>query len=221
MLLLALNQALERQARHQRDGTQRQVTQAAEIGRTAAAAKRRGAHRKQREADGRDHHGSHDRRDNPAPVLREQAKHAFDAAAHDDGTRGRAHAVCGHHARHNGNEREADAHDDGQSAAQAPDGEQLDKRADACNEHGRLNHPARFRIAKAGHAGNDHDRRQVRHEHGQDVLDAIGHRAQNRYVAVEFQQLIMVERLQMRAHRRNSISPVSGSIACTMASDSR
>lgn len=64
-------------------------------------------------------------------------------------------------------------------------------------------------------------RRQVRHEHGQDVLDAIGHRAQNRYVAVEFQQLIVVEQLQMRAHRRNSISPVSGSMACTMASDSR
>ena len=84
-----------------------------------------------------------------------------------------------------------------------------------------LNHPARFRIAKAGHAGNDHDRRQVRHEHGQDMLDAIGHRTQNRYVAVEFQQLIVVERLQMRAHRRNSISPVSGSMACTMASDSR
>lgn len=62
---------------------------------------------------------------------------------------------------------------------------------------------------------------QIGHEHGQDMLDAVRHGADERDVAVKLEELVVIEGLHMHAHRRNSISPVSGFMDCTMASDSR
>ena len=62
---------------------------------------------------------------------------------------------------------------------------------------------------------------QIGHEHGQDMLDAVRHGADERDIAVKLEELVVIEGLHMHAHRRNSISPVSGFMDCTMASDSK
>lgn len=62
---------------------------------------------------------------------------------------------------------------------------------------------------------------QVGHEHGQDMLDAVRHGADERDIAVKLEELVVIEGLHVHVHRRNSISPVSGFMDCTMASDSR
>ena len=48
-------------------------------------------------------------------------------------------------------------------------GEQLHEGADAGDEHGVLNERGPQVLGKAGRRGDDHDGREVRHEHGQHV----------------------------------------------------
>ena len=82
--------------------------------------------------------------------------------------------VRGRDAHEHGDEREADAHDDGQARPYAPQREQLDERSDARDEHGALHQHAQLIVREAGRRAHDEDGREVRHEHREDVLDAVG-----------------------------------------------
>lgn len=66
-----------------------------------------------------------------------------------------------------------------QARADAPDGIELDERADTGDEHGGLNEQRRVDGGEClsvidGDARNQHDGRDVCHEHGQHVLQAEG-----------------------------------------------
>ena len=164
---------LEAQARDQGDSAEQQVVPSAKVLRAAAAAKARGANAQQREADSRDDASRDDGGDELDPVLGQQAQDALEAATDDDG----AERVAVAHGRADGTHRrdegEAHAHDDGQAAADAPDGEELDERANTRNEHRGLDEHRR--VLDAGGSRNDGDGSQVGDEHRQDVLDAVGH----------------------------------------------
>ena len=95
LLQTALGEALEQKARKKRNGAQKQVLPGTEVGCAGAAGERLGAGGKQREANGDNHDGRHDAADVAVPVLGEQAQHALDAPADDDGADNCAHAVGG------------------------------------------------------------------------------------------------------------------------------
>ena len=102
------------------------------------------------------------------PILREQAQHAFDDAAHDDGADGDVVPVRGRDA-HSTVMNAVDVYDDGQARPYAPQREQLDERSDG-DEHGALHQHAQLIVREAGRRAHDEDGREVRHEHREDVL---------------------------------------------------
>lgn len=142
------------------------------------------AHAQKREADGRHHHSRHDRRDDAPPILREQAENPLQHAAYDDGAYERPVSLGGRHRASNRDEGEADAHDDGQAAAHAPERIQLDERADAGDEHGVLNEH-RPHILDSPRRHDNGDGGQIRHEHGEHVLKPEGKRLQKPDASVE------------------------------------
>ena len=86
------------------------------------------------------------------PVLHEQAEHALHESADYDRTDKRAHAVCAGDADGEREERERDTHDDRQTRADTPYGEQLHKRTDAGYHHTVLYKCRTDRAVKADNA---------------------------------------------------------------------
>ena len=163
---------MEHEAGRQGDGTDNQVFRFAEAGVSEAAAEGVGADAEQGETDGRHDAGRHDGRHKAAPPPRSQPQHPFEAAADEGCAQDGAVAVPGADDAERGHEGEADAHDDRQPAAQGTDGEQLQQGPDAGNDHGCLDQAADFRRTEFAHAADDQNRRDVGHEHGQDMLQA-------------------------------------------------
>ena len=191
-----LRHNLEHQARDKRDAAERDILRRAEIGRARAAAKRCGTNRKQRKTNGRYHHSRHDGGNEPAPILREQAQHALNQAAHHNGANCRIEAIRRRNAAQHRDECKADAHNNRQPRANtAREGEQLHERANACNEHGALHERARCRGIKTGSARDNKNRREVGNEHRQDMLHAIRDCAQPRDFAIETVQIGVIETL--------------------------
>lgn len=115
--------------------------------------------------------------------LQEEAQNHLEQAA-DDGC---AHdgAIGDHTAAHGGGDavEHADeaggrAHDDGDPAAHGADGEQLHQGDDARHQHGILQQAqlqlGEFPAGDAAGAGDDQQRGQIAHEHGQHVLQSQG-----------------------------------------------
>ena len=87
-------------------------------------------------------------------------------------------------------EGEAQAHHDGQPGTDAPDRVELDQRADTGDEHRGLDEQGRVdggeRLAVVhGDARDQHDGRDICHEHGQHVLQAEGDGFADRHASVE------------------------------------
>ena len=160
-----------------------------------------------------------------APVLGEQAQHAFQQAAHDNGANGSGVAVVDGDAAQHGYEGEAYAHYNGHARSGAPKGEQLDERADAGNDHGVLDEHCRGYVVEASGSGDDGNGGKIRNEHGKDMLNAVGECSCDGDLCVEIFKLSLKLGAFRRcgggllAHRK-VISPVSGSIASTIAKDS-
>ena len=119
--------------------------------------------------------------------------------------------------------------DDGKPAAHPPQREQLHEGADAGDEHGVLNERGPQVFGKAGRCRNDRDGREVRHEHGQHVLQAIGEGRKPADLAIKGRERLHLRvdenhaalafHVSLVAHERNSMAPVAGSMASTMARD--
>ena len=163
---------VEHQAGHQGDGTDNQVLRLAEVGIPEPAAEGIGADAEQGEPDGRHDAGRHDGRHKAAPPPRAQAQHPFEAAADEGGAQDSAVPVLDADDAERGHESETDAHDDRQPAAQGPDGKHLQQGPDTGDDHGRLDETACLFRPQMHHAGYNQNRRDVGHEHGQDMLQA-------------------------------------------------
>ena len=77
-------------------------------------------------------------------------------------------------------------------------GKQLDERADAGNDHSGLDDHGRLRRIQPRRCRHDSDRRQIRHEHGEHMLDAVRERFPERDFPFERPQLA-----QFVQHRRS------------------
>ena len=126
------------------------------------------------EADRRHNACRDDRADKTPPVFCRQAQKALDAAADNDRADHKA-VVSGRERHHRRQKRKAQAHHDRKPGADAPDGIELNERADTGNKHGRLNEKRRVDGGECHavidrDACNQHDRRDVRDEHRQHVL---------------------------------------------------
>lgn len=90
---------------------------------------------------------------------------------------------------------------------------------------------ARKSSGRPGRRGDDRDGREVRHEHGQHVLQAIGEGRKPANLAIKGRERLHLRvderhaalafHVSLAAHERNSIAPVAGSMASTMARDCR
>ena len=172
---------LEEKDDHQHEEGQQQIFHRAEILGFVAAAEGVDAHRDQGKTDGKHHGAGDDGGEQLAQGLEEDAQHALKDAAQNggahDGTVGRhAAAHGGSHAVEDAQKARRRAHDDGHLAAHGADAVQLHQRDDAGHEHGVLQQ-AHLQIGKlaacnAAGAGDDQQRGQIAHKHGENVLQA-------------------------------------------------
>ena len=177
----ALGPVLEEEDDHQHEDGQQQVLHRAEILGCVAAAEGVDAHGDEGQADGQDDRAGDHRREQLAQGLQEDAQHALEQAAQNGcahhGTVGRdAAAHGGSHAVEHAQKARAGAHDDGHLAAHGAEAVQLHQRDDARHEHGVLQQ-AHLQVCEltaheAAGAGDDEQRGEVAHEHGEDVLQA-------------------------------------------------
>ena len=135
LLPVRLRKDVEQDAAQQCHGSEDQVLRGAERRAAAAAAEGCRAHGEQGEADGGDDAGRDNRSDDLCPVFGEKSQKTFDSAADDDCAHDRAVAVSGPDIVADRDKGKADAHDDRQSGADAPQREQLDQCTDACDNH--------------------------------------------------------------------------------------
>ena len=122
-----------------------------------------------------------------APVFCQQTQRSLEEAAHQHRSHhGRITVVGGDGAEH-GDEGKADAHDHRQPGTDSPDGIQLNQRGDTRDEHGVLKQNRGLGLAQRGlgRPGDNGDRRQVRDEHGQDMLESEGNRFPQRHSALQ------------------------------------
>ena len=185
---------LDGQDDHQHKDSQEQVFHRAEVGHAAAAAKGGHAHRDQAEADGQ-HHGAGDHRgEEPAQRLQEEAQNSLKQTAQN----GSAHhgAVGGEAAAHGSGYRieyadktGGSAHDNGNTAADGAQGEELDQGDQTGHQHGVLEQSdlkvCKFIAGQAAGAGDDEQRGQVSHKHGQHMLQTQGNGLAQRHFSLE------------------------------------
>ena len=146
-----------------------------------AAAKGIDAHRNQAQTNGHHHRTSDNRGEELAQGFQEEAQHGFKQAANDGGPHD---GPVGHHpAAHGGghgiedpNKAGGGTHDDGHLAAHGPDGKQLHQGHNARHQHGILQKMelqlCKLPTGNAADAGNDQQRGQIAHKHGENVLQA-------------------------------------------------
>lgn len=173
----ALEGGMENQRRRQGDGRHQQVLPGAQ-GILGGGAEGGNAHVENAQADGHHHARGQDGRDDFAPILGRQAQNAFKDTAHNDGPHHNA-VILGGGGHAGGQERKAQAHDNGQAGADLPHGIKLEHGADTGDEHAVLQQPGGFDNAEGlavvhRHRGDDDQRRDVGHKHGQHVLEAEG-----------------------------------------------
>ncbi len=109
-------------------------------------------------------------RDELEPVFSAEAEQAFDDAAYDDCAHERTHALRSSDGNRNGKECKADAHHDGESGTDFPNGVELDERTDARNNHAILDKRSGDALFDSDNIGKDDDGRYVAHEHGEYML---------------------------------------------------
>ena len=185
---------LDHEDHHEYEKCEQQIFHRAEVLRGVAAAEGIDADRDQRQADTQNDRAGDDRREKPAQRLEEEAEHGFKQTAEN----GRAHdrAVGDHAAAHrrrnaveHADKARARAHDDRNLAADRADGEQLNERYHARNEH-RVLKDADLKIRElaacnAARAHDDEQRREVADEHGENVLESERNSSCQRHFGVE------------------------------------
>ena len=82
-------------------------------------------------------------------------------------------------------ERKADTHHNGQTGADAPDGIELDKRADTSDDHTVLYQCRTNSRVDTCNIGKDDNRRDIGHEHGQYMLQPERNGLHNGYAAIK------------------------------------
>ena len=175
---------LQHHDNRQHQQTQQEVWQGAEVLGPAASGEGVHAHADEAQADGQHHAAGDHRREELPQGLNEKAQGRLADAAHhgraDDGAVGQdaaAHGGVGGHALHDPQKAGAGAHDDRHLPAHGADGPELNQGDEARRQHGVLEQGDVQRGLLAGNAADaadDHQRRQVAHEHGQYVLHPQG-----------------------------------------------
>ena len=167
---------------------------ARQISRAVAAAERVDADADEAQADRKDDGTRDDGREEAAQRLQEETKHSLEQAADDrsahDGAVGNETAA---HRRRYGiehaDEARRRAHDDRNPAANRPDAEKLNQGHNACDPHGVLQQRqldiGKLGSRQAARTRHDQKRRQVTHEHGQNMLQSQGYRLSEGHVSLE------------------------------------
>ncbi len=172
---------LEEEDDHQHKDGQQQVLHRAEVLGCVAAAEGVDAHGDEGQADGQHDRAGDHRREQLAQGLQKDAQHALEQAAQNGcahhGAVGRnAAAHGGSHAVEHAQEARAGTHDDRHLAAHRAEAVQLHQRDDACHEHGVLQQAhlqvCELTAREAAGAGDDEQRGEVAHEHGEHVLQS-------------------------------------------------
>ena len=152
---------------------------------SAAAAEGGGTDRQQRESDGRYDAGRNNRRDEFGPVFCEQTDGSLDKAADDYRADDGVVAILGADGAGYGHERKADAHYNRQPRAHLPYRKQLNQRTDSGNHHSGLNQLGCFTGSQVTGVCHDNQRRDIRDEHRQDVLQSERNRFSQRNSSVQ------------------------------------
>ena len=172
---------LEEEDDHQHEDGQQQVLHRAEVLGCVAAAEGVDAHGDEGQTDGQDDRAGDHRREQLAQGLQKDAQHALEQAAQNGcahhGAVGRdAAAHGGSHAVEHAQEARAGTHDDRHFAAHRAEAVQLHQRDDARHEHGVLQQAhlqvCELTAREAAGAGDDEQRGEVAHEHGEHVLQS-------------------------------------------------
>ena len=172
---------LEEEDDHQHEDGQQQVLHRAEVLGCVAAAEGVDAHGDEGQADGQHDRAGDHRREQLAQGLQKDAQHALEQAAQNGcahhGAIGRDVAAHGgSHAVEHAQEARAGTHDDRHFAAHRAEAVQLHQRDDARHEHGVLQQAhlqvCELTAREAAGAGDDEQRGEVAHEHGEHVLQS-------------------------------------------------
>ena len=168
----APHEQLERKASHQRNQAKRQILPAAEILRAGTAAEARGTDGQERKTNRGDDNRGNDRRNETTPILGRQTKHDLQQAAKHHGA-GDCAITLMLRDRHGGRDvGEGNAGDHRQTGTNQPHTVQLQAGAETCDQQAGLNDGGGLRGIHLGGRGHREDRREIRHEHGHDVLQA-------------------------------------------------
>ena len=177
----AIGPVLEEEDDHQHEDGQQQVLHRAEVLGCVAAAEGVDAHGDEGQTDGQHDRAGDHRREQLAQGLQKDAQHALEQAAQNGcahhGAVGRdAAAHGGSHAVEHAQEARAGTHDDRHFAAHRAEAVQLHQRDDARHEHGVLQQAhlqvCELTAREAAGAGDDEQRGEVAHEHGEHVLQS-------------------------------------------------
>ena len=185
---------LHRQDDDEDDKRQAQVLGGTEISRAVAAAERIDADADEAQADRKDDGTRDDGREEAAQRLQEETEHSLeqaadDRSAHDGAVSNEAAAHRRRYGIEHADEARRRAHDDRNPTANRADAEKLDQGHNACDPHGVLQQRqldiGELGSRQAARTRHDQKRRQVAHEHGQDMLQSQGYRLSEGHVSLE------------------------------------